>query len=123
DDLACRNAEGRVSAEENKLNEQRLRIVEREDGFQVRDEDVIERSKKAPHEEERGDHRHGAFVGSAGGVGCSRCTAYVCDCHAVSRILNDDLWHLKIGPPLMIYGQSNNWRGREAVETTPMTHF
>ena len=87
DDFSCRDAEGCIRAKEDELYEHGFGVVEREDGLQMRDEDVIERCKKAPHEEERGDHRHGALVGFAGGIGCNRRAAYVCDCHAVFESL------------------------------------
>ncbi|MNE51769.1 hypothetical protein D3C80_1464140 [compost metagenome] len=51
-----------VGGEEAELDQRGLHIGEGEHRLQVRDEDVVQRSDQAPHEEQQGQYREGAGV-------------------------------------------------------------
>src|ERR1019366_4646560 len=59
-----------------------LRVVQVEKPLQMWNQDVVKASEKAPHEEERGDHRHGAVIGFDGDVRAARGRRVRgCNCH------------------------------------------
>ncbi len=63
DECSAGIAEDEVGGEEGELHGEDFGVVEREDALQVRDDDVVEASEEADHEEEGGGHGHGAGVG------------------------------------------------------------
>ena len=60
--------EDEVGGEESDWTRMGFFVGKLEDGFEVRDDDVVERGEEADHEEEGGGDGHGAAIGAHGGV-------------------------------------------------------
>ena len=66
-DLAGGQRHDEVRAEEGELHEHDVRVVQREDRLQVRDQDVVEAREEAPHEEDDRCDGQGRAVGRFAG--------------------------------------------------------
>jgi hypothetical protein len=53
----------KVGAEEGKLNQRSLHIIQQKNRLQMRDQHIVEDRAEPPYEEQRCHHRHGAVVG------------------------------------------------------------
>src|SRR6185312_15857646 len=56
--FSCGQRHQKISAEESKLHQHDLRIVELEHGFQMRNQNIIQASEKSPHKKDGGQHTH-----------------------------------------------------------------
>ena len=65
--FAHRNRHHRISGKEAKLNQHRLGIVELENIFQMRNQNVVHAGNKTHHEEQGGQHSKGEIIVAFGG--------------------------------------------------------
>jgi hypothetical protein len=57
-DFAGGHRKHEIPRKESELDEHNLGVVQAENGLEMRDQDVVQAGHEAPHEEERGNHRH-----------------------------------------------------------------
>src|SRR5215469_14246842 len=69
-DPGRRYREDEICPEKRELNEHHLGIVEIKNRFQVRHENIVQTSKKAPHKKQRGYNGEGSPV-TSGRLNCS----------------------------------------------------
>ena len=63
----------KIGAEEGELDQHHLGIIQLEEIFQMRDEDIVQNSDKSPRNKQDGDHRHRSLVRCDRSLGCGCC--------------------------------------------------
>ncbi|MND40510.1 hypothetical protein D3C80_312500 [compost metagenome] len=82
-----------IGTEEAKLNEHRLRVVQREDVLQMRNENVVQAGDKAPHEEQRRQCNKSELIIVGAGLGRLRASGLCAVVGKTSQFETSNLRH------------------------------